>query len=100
MIPNIKFISRLEIHILRLKIHILRLRINFQTGYKQKQDEYKETASSADIIGYKTKYECPPAGDAKQYAYGAGGGGGYAHSEPDCMSEGGKGASGAIIIEW
>ena len=64
------------------------------------QDEYKETASSADIIGYKTKYECPPAGDAKQYAYGAGGGGGYAHSEPDCMSEGGKGASGAIIIEW
>ncbi len=64
------------------------------------QDEYKETAGEDQIIGYRTKYECPPAGDAEKYAYGAGGGGGYAHSEPDCMSEGGKGAPGAIIIEW
>ena len=58
-------------------------------------------ASSAQrIIGYRQSYDCPDAGSAKTEAYGAGGGGGYAPDVLNFAGKGGKGAPGAVIIEW
>lgn len=55
---------------------------------------------NAKIIGYRTNYTCTNGGNADVKAYGAGGGGGYAFTIPGFASYGGRGAPGAIIIEW
>ena len=58
------------------------------------------TKPDAKIIGYKTNYKCTNGDNAVVKAFGAGGGGGYAFTQPDFASKGGRGAPGAVIIEW
>lgn len=64
------------------------------------EKDFEVPKKPANIIGYKTNYTCTNGGNAEVKAYGAGGGGGYAFAKPGFSSRGGKGAPGAVIIEW
>ena len=62
-------------------------------------EENKSTNHRAPI-GYTTNYKCYDAASPNVGAYGAGGGGGFAYTEPGFASKGGYGGAGAVIIEW
>lgn len=64
-----------------------------------------EQQYSKTITGYHSATYTPAYCSAEQQGgngkmYGAGGGGGFASETPNVASKGGKGAYGAVIIEW
>lgn len=69
-------------------------------GVCTEEVEENHSINNRAPIGYTVNYKCYDGSRPNVGAYGAGGGGGFAYTEPGFASKGGYGGAGAVIIEW